>query len=452
MLSIHRQWESALHESAEVAQTSAMLRIVLGNDVVTRNEDEWAQTVRDDVRLSAYPLALWLASSWWRLRWEPLPTRTPSIGWRMSHELRAAGHGYVWPRMLFASDGENVHAWAVQSRPDSKAPVRYLIDTYCQIAAQSFERTIDDFVGGVLARLDAVGVRQTPLHELWVEVLEERHDARLASERKLEAMLGFDPDESPESLLMQLRRLVSRAGASAVEEIAPVCASGDPAVILNRVVSIAEREGFHGRIASFPATVPAAPDLMPSWEHGRALAQAARASLGLNGAPISDTALCDIVGLNAGVVSDINIQSSRMPLGMAVREESDAIKFVLRKRQPTGRRFEIARFICDLLTADEDDRWLPATDQKTSRQKTQRAFAGEFLCPIESLKDFLQGDFSTDAIDEAAEYFRVSTRAVETQLVNHQVLPPAILGVSDGKFDFPYLVEGSRMAQQQPHS
>jgi hypothetical protein len=100
-----------LHEAPEVRHTAAMLRIVVGNDVVTRNEDEWAQTVREEVRLSAYPLALWLASSWWRLRWEPLSISRsiPGQSWRMAHEMSAAGYGYVWPRMLFAFDGECVN-------------------------------------------------------------------------------------------------------------------------------------------------------------------------------------------------------------------------------------------------------------------------------------------------------------------------------------------------------
>lgn len=440
-LAIHHQWESALHESPEVAHTSAMLRIVLGRDVVTRNEDDWAQTVRDDVRLSAYPLALWFASSWWRLRWEPLPTSAPSNSWRMSHELRAAGHGYVWPRMLFASDGENVHAWAVQSKPESKAPVRYLVNTYCEVAAETFERTVDEFVTGVLARLDAVGVQSTPLHALWSEIVEERKDRQIGSERKLEAMLGFDPDDGPQSLLSDMKRLISRAGAAAVDEIAPVCASVDPGAMLNRVVAIAESRGFLGKIDIPRTDKLEVADDAPSWEHGRALAKSARARLGLNGDPISDATLCGLVGLKAAVLRDIPPSMSRMPLGVAIRADNDSIKFVLRKRQSTGRRFEIARFLCDYLIASQDDRWLPTTDQKTSRQKAQRAFAGEFLCPIEPLKDFLQGDFSNDAIDEAAERFGVSTRAVETQLVNHRVLPPEILGSHGARFDFPYVVD-----------
>ncbi|HZO53713.1 MAG TPA: hypothetical protein VFB63_13440, partial [Bryobacteraceae bacterium] len=66
--------------------------------------------------------------------------------------------------------------------------------------------------------------------------------------------------------------------------------------------------------------------------------------------------------------------------------------------------------------------WLPATDSKSSRQKIQRSFAAEFLCPIETLTDFLDGDYSPELVEEAAERFGVSELAVETQLVNHGLL------------------------------
>jgi Zn-dependent peptidase ImmA (M78 family) len=90
--------------------------------------------------------------------------------------------------------------------------------------------------------------------------------------------------------------------------------------------------------------------------------------------------------------------------------------------------------------ADSHDRWLPATDAKTARQKMQRAFAIEFLCPIQSLTAFLDGDFSSDATEEAAEHFGVSHTAVETHLVNNCLLSPEVLRDHDSHFEFPYII------------
>ena len=169
---IRCQWESALHDSPEVRETSGLLTIVLGNTAVTRNEDVWSRTVRDEVRLSAYPLALWCVASWWRLRWEPLPMRpaTPNHSWRMAHEMAAAGYGYLWPQMFFAFDGESMHVWARQSAPDAQASVRYLLDAHHAIPGSAFEHTLDEFIAHVIARLDAVDVHRTTLHDLWHEL------------------------------------------------------------------------------------------------------------------------------------------------------------------------------------------------------------------------------------------------------------------------------------------
>jgi hypothetical protein len=439
-LSIHHNWESALHETAEVSQTSAMLKIVLGNTIVTRNEDEWAQTVREDVRLSAYPLALWFASSWWRLRWESLPTRAPNHSWRMAHELRAAGFGYVWPRMLFASEGDQVKVWAAQSASDARAPVRYLESAYSEIPARAFERTIDEFVYGVLARLDAVAVSRTALHDLWKEVIEERRDPSRAFDRQLEAMLGFDADESPESLLDALKNLIPKAGALAIQEIAPVCATDSPSKTLDSILVASAANSPRGRFAvrldatDFDAS-------LPSWERGRELAQQLRSRLSLNGSPVSDLKLSELIGLPTKIAIEGRGPGTLPPLGLAIRgaREEDA-KFVFRRRARSGRRFEIARLICDHAIADKSDSWLPATDGKTSRQRIQRAFAAEFLCPIDPLIDFLGEDFTSDSFDEAAEHFGVSPQAVTTQLVNQGILPPDVLSPFDSRFDLPFSI------------
>jgi hypothetical protein len=445
---IDRQWESALHEVPEVRHTAAMLRIVVGSDVITRNEDEWAQTVRDEVRLSAYPLALWLASSWWRLRWEPLPISRsiPSQSWRMAHEMSAAGYGYVWPRMLFASDGECVNVWASASRPESKQVVRYLSSTFDAVLAPTFERAVDEFIEGVLARLDATKVERTTLYDLWMEISGERKEKKLSLQRRLEALLGFDPDECPESILRDLESLIPRAGGSAVDDIAPVCASADPAATLKKVLSMADADGLNGRInLNLPKVGSNTAVVMPSWHRGRELARHTRASLGLNGSPVSDGNLCDVLGLQ--VERALNVQgTSRPPLSLAIRKnQSKEIKFIVRKRNRPGRRFELARFLCDYLIAGESDRWFPVSDAKTSRQRTQRAFAAEFLCPIQALEEFMSGDFSADMVEEAADHFEVAPAAVQTQLVNNRLLPAEVLSEYGGGVELPYF-QNSRYA------
>src|SRR6266567_8707200 len=100
-MTIELGWLPPFHGTAEVRRTSATIEIRFGSDNATRFEDAWSESVQHGARVSAYPLALWLASSWWRIRWEPPPDIAPrarSLSWRMAHETAAAGQGFLWPR------------------------------------------------------------------------------------------------------------------------------------------------------------------------------------------------------------------------------------------------------------------------------------------------------------------------------------------------------------------
>lgn len=437
-LSISHRWESALHGDPEVRDTSALLTIEVGEHVVTRNEDDWSRTIRDDVRLSVYPLALWLAGNWWRLRYEPLPLSRPSPAWRMAHEMAAAGHGFVWPKVLFASDGETTHVWAAQTARSAVAPVRYLADAHEIMPVSAFERGVDAFVQSVLARLDAMGHRETLLHGLWIELAEERADQALQAGRRLEAMLGFDPDACPEPLLERFGRLGAEIGAAALDEIAPLCGGTNPGEELDRVVELATAAGIDGQIDidDMGGVVQEPPIRRPAWDLGHEAARVLRARLGLDGHPVDDRRLAGLLGADLNAALDPAL-TNRALLGLAVKGPArGSLRILPRKRHRLGRRFELARFLGDYLSAHRTDAWLPATDARTARQQYQRAFAAEFLCPIGPLTEFLSGNLSSTAIDDAAEHFAVSERAVETQLVNHRLLPPGIL---EDSATFPYV-------------
>ena len=92
-------------------------------------------------------------------------------------------------------------------------------------------------------------------------------------------------------------------------------------------------------------------------------------------------------------------------------------------RHPVSRRFALARVIGDHLAAGEDENLLPVTDSPTDRQKFQRAVAREFLCPFDSLRDYL-GNRSLDDefIEDAALRFEVSPMIVGYALMDNGML------------------------------
>jgi len=75
----------------------------------------------------------------------------------MSHELPAAGYGFIWPRLIFASDGEAIRVSCRRSPALSPEPVRYLSEFDVFVPAQEFEREMDNFMDLVLRRLDFLG-------------------------------------------------------------------------------------------------------------------------------------------------------------------------------------------------------------------------------------------------------------------------------------------------------
>lgn len=424
------EWLTAGQDAPELRATVAQLTMRVGDLSLTQNEDVWSRTVRDSALVSAYPLALWLAGSWWRLNYEPLPIQrvSPSLDWRMGHEMGAANHGYVWPQVVFASDGEAIHIWAVPSNPGSRQSVRYLrgLPVPRTVTLADFQMAADEFISGVLNRLRAMEYPATDLAELWRLVQEDRAAPEAARERRIEAQMGYDPEECPKEIMDQALALESRMGTQALSELAPIYGRRDSGAALGEILKLANADGLQG----IPA-VPVAPTEVANaaalpWQRAVEAARSLRSHLHIGEAPIDDATLYGLLGLRAQAVKEW-MPPTRHKVGLAVPTPNGNLKFVPRKPHPIAKRFEFSRFLGDYVNVGDESasiRWLASTDLATSRQKYQRAFAAEFLCPIKSLANFLNGDFSESAIEEAASNFEVSERTIESLLSNNDYIAP----------------------------
>lgn len=419
-LRLNAKWMAAASGEPEVRATAAMLDMYVDNISLTRNQDLWAETVRDNVFVSAYPLAMWFASSWWRLNHEPLPTQQPGHDWRMAHELGAANHGFVWPRVIFIPDGEAIHVWAGASMTFNQS-VQYLqaLEVPRLIPLSGFQQSIQRFVLSVLARLSAKELAETNLAHIWAVLQEDLADPMEVRRRRLEAELGFDPEECPEHALNAALKWQHRVGDAALSELAPAISASGDRPDLETLGRLANADGIVGDPEVSPDSIDHRDHGAP-WERAVHDARALRREMSNVGDPISNLALHNLLGLSAATVVNWPMPEGRSPAAVAIPVAGDQWKFVPRKRNPVGRRFELARFLGEYLRPSIDkDRWLASTDLGTSRQKYQRAFAAEFLCPIDALMSFLNGDFSSYAIEEAAQRFEVSEQTVTSLLLNN---------------------------------
>jgi len=430
---IELEWlESSDREPVEKC-TFAQIQINAAQQVATELEDLFAKTVRHGVRASAYDLALWFAENWWRLRWEP---QERSVDWRLSHVMAAIGGGVAWPDLSFASDGLHVLVEGRKTSGELGAPVRYLRDLDIQVSAGPFEAGVDDFVQRVLARLAAVNFGATDLGRLWEQLLAERQDQQIGAHRRLEALLGFDPDEAPDPLITSLQARTNEAGHGAIEEIAAAAKVRSPEM-LGDILESARRSGVAMRVAGVSNILHQYLEQRPQaelpWQRARRAAMLARDIWGVREGLVSNEKLSELFGVPQDFLEYNPANGLRLAAGLRTDQADEVVNVVIRAKVQPGRRFELMRLVADHIAAPHDDRLLPATAAKTDRQKFQRGFAQEFLLPFDELYRLLgeprpgESEISDSDIEDVAEEYDVSPLLVRTVLVNKGFLPRDLL-------------------------
>lgn len=423
-LKIECKWLGRETGSAMDRSFFAEIGLAVGGDWLTLLEDLEASTVRNHLRGCGYHLAQWFAANWWRLRWEPEARYWwKDADWRIAHSVAAAGGGYVWPNVLFASDGDSL---GVASIPRTKGaafePIRYLNRVLARITAAEFEQRVDSFMEGVLSRMHSFGMGGDNLAKLWAEVLAERHNPEAARWRKLEALCGYDPDQAPAAIIEMLLEDKAHLGGKALEEVA---AQGrhSTAEVLKPILALANSKakptagGFRGKMPELTAGKKHDTKARP-WQQAAKLAQLARKEWGLGKQPVTNKQLADLMGTKPAVFTDRTKAPTSMPIVLRTGTNG-GFDLYFDSVWSTSRRFASSRLLGDHLYQSSGERLIPATHAKTSRQQFQRAFAQEFLCPFDALLKKIQTDQPDEEdIAEAADHFEVSPLMVRTTLVN----------------------------------
>ncbi len=416
-LSIEADWERLDAGAPEERACFAAIGIFSGSIELTRAEDAFVGRVRSHVHLSAYKLAEWLAWNWWRQRWEP---HSQAPDWAMAHRLTTIGGGYVWPNISIISDGERITLVAKPTELNAAEPLHYIADVAVVVRAVEFEDVVSRFIEQVRGQLRVEAIETTNLDHVWDDVCRERQDAESATRRRVEALLGFDPDEADAALLERLIIEATALGEHAIRELAAMSFGGGEVPTADNLEEMARYTGFDSRPRDV-VRLQGEANLSPighvaAWRRGAEAAQALRAQERLGSAPIADKQLADMAGVAAQTLEDLHSSAN---LSFAKDHSEDSGRIVLRSKWKTGRRFDLTRLLGDRIAGGVSETLFPATRARTYRQKLQRAFAAEFLCPFQALEDMLQGDYSEEMQEESANYFNVSSLTVRTLLVNH---------------------------------
>lgn len=393
----------------------------IGGRYVTEHALLDKNRVRRRLLIDPRPLAAWLMSNWWRLRWEGEQQSggigKQSLDWRMSHYLAAAGGGLCWPSAVFSSDGEAIFC-SVMATSGEHAPLRFINAIDGWVDARDFEAHMSSTIESVVERL--------PVHdecrELWAQIEEERQSPEASLWRALEARLGYDPDEAPASLIERLIEARGSLGAAAVDELASSAAQS-PQALLDSVEQKLTGSPWCMSLEAFdrPSATGVEPSgYVPPWKRGALRASCARQALGIDRQPLDNRRFCEALGLQENIFAQSGDWSGLEAAGLRGERGTQV---ALMPRPVTSERFALARLLGDALESDSADQLLPVTRARTARQKFQRAFAQELLCPYEGLIEWLDTEQPDEALVEAAAaHFQVSPMVVNHTLDNHASL------------------------------
>ena len=376
--------------------------------------------------ISGYHLAEWLAWNWWRLRWEPrVPYRKPSIDWDMAHCLPAAGEGYRWPAITIWSDGLRCSLTSAAS-DRSDTPFFYYLGALegrpLTVPAMDFETAVDQFVAVVLQRLRDENFADTNLQTTWHDLCLERGDPEIGRFRRIEALMGFDPDEVAEERITELLKDGQALGENALDELATGAAGN--MLSAGQITDATASVGFDmntGDALRLDCPLETQWGRTAAWGIGVAAANAVREQAGLSDRPVTDSRLSELAGVSGKVLKSDQCTDS---LSWVFHPTQNTPRIALRQWRKTGRRFDVARLIGDRLFSESTftsvEPLSPATRSYSYRQQAQRAFAAELLSPWVIVRDMLNNDYSEENQEQVAEHFTVSPLTINTHLMNHE--------------------------------
>lgn len=414
---ISAKWEALDSGTPEERAAFGELAIRAHGISFTEGHDTIANRLRDGPLVSIYDFAEWVAWNWWRLRWEP---RSKVKDWDFAHKTATIGGGYIWPNLTLFSDGQRIALICKATLERRQTPYRFLTNNAAVLPAADFETEVDRFIDEVLQRLQMQDVTDTNLRKVWSSVLSERQSPEVAQKRRLEALLGSEPDEANAEIVNQLLRDASVLSNSAIDEVAADHGQSGQVLTADRLNIIASEKGFDAsprNVIRLPAgSFTPNRAQVPAWRVGADAARFLREQERLGSEPISDRKLAEMAAVPAEIITN---HKSDPSMSFAIDTSLTAGKVVLRSKWDTGRRFELARLIGDRIANASQSKLFPATRSYTYRQKLQRSFAAELLSPFDAVEDLLGGDYSPEKLQEAAAHFNVSELTIRTLLVNH---------------------------------
>ena len=401
--------------SAEERATLCNLQIFVNGENACLHFDPDSKTTFEHITVPAVHLAEGLATDWWSI-----------FGGRdREHQILHYRTGFALPDLSFKCDGSTLEVTG--SQLSSRNPsVRFWQTGRELLSRDDAQSTLAEFIERVIEQLSCGGVANSEVAVRWSRVSNSRSDPDERAFCEAAGALGADP------------YLISEIDARFIEEAGDLF-SEEALVELLAGISKQKRERARQLLQwvrhtqDRPPDESRLPDLADiaeqirhlvrwssqerSWAAGYRAARALRAEI--TAYPGERFTSTEVIAKKLGASDFASTSAIPGVLALIARNEED-VHIHLRGREPDewtlqAQNFAFARAIGDAVCFPDTLRSVVNELRDAERQAAGRAFAAEFLAPVQSVLDMV--DSGRDDY-EIAGSFKVSPQVVAHQIEN----------------------------------
>ena len=410
-LKLSAEWlDDAENAALEERATVADVRMTVASRNVMQHF--FAESLSDHVTVSLYGLVNGLTHDWW------------SIFGARDREFSLMNYrgGYLLPDVAFWFDG-SVFEVEARQRAYQNPDVRFWGGMKEVLSRSEAEAALSEIIEMVLDRLKAAKLDQTSAALRWKRV----QSSRMSNDQEfceVAGSLGLDPYDIADEAASFIEKAEQIFEREPLLEFAAGATGVKQGPLLEWVERMLGYRGFQYRLADLKGlaaqTVSAAPTKtgQPAWATGYRRARVMRETLGLSQSDRfqSFKELARLLGASKSYNTARQVDGIR-----ALRSErEDGVQIHLRNHgesgeAPAAHLFAFTRAVGDVMCFP-DSHLAPINDAHHAyRQAAGRAFAAEFLAPVDEVRSMVADKHDIVSI---ANEFAVSTAVIERQVEN----------------------------------
>ncbi|HXQ53977.1 MAG TPA: hypothetical protein VN802_22985 [Stellaceae bacterium] len=397
---------AAIEEAVSVAR----IRISVGQQNATDMRLGRQNALNDHIIAPAYPLAEGMSYRWWTLIY----------GRGRTTALRSMRAGFALPNIFIKPVGNNTIEVHCEPFVYDNPAISFVTKATELVATKTFENNMSQFLDAVVNRLRDEKIADTPLSIRRSAITESTADPEQYEFCKAAGAFGIDPYTCTDEIASFIENATATFEGDDLEEfLAGVTAETGK----NAIAWLQDAEQHPDDWFTLPAIENCRREIRyrktsgAPWTAGYDSARKARDVLHYGESePVGTfTALAARLG-NARFRATEGSSTSLRGVSRLRPGKPQAI--VSGNRHPASLLFAMVRTFGDAIHFGSAHH-SPVTDRiGTYRQQLGRAFAAEFLAPIDAIKDMRSRG---EAIEDIADHFGVSDRVIGHQIENRDV-------------------------------